>query len=134
MDDKVNSINLCIFDCHLIKGKKLYAGQNYCSNSKPTSQIYFEFVFKVTLDWKEICLMPQRVTINTFARLFQYKIINNVLNLKKMVFVFKKVTRPLCSFSWLLRNSKSLEATMFTLPTKIINSKRNTTDCHFRSF
>ena len=61
MDDKGNSINLCIFDCLLIKdsqiyvtnrlnSKELYAMQNCCGNSKPTSQIYFESFFETTLD------------------------------------------------------------------------------------
>ena len=61
--------------------------QNSCGNSRPTSQTYFESFFETALDWKEICLMPRMVTVDTFTRVFQYKIINNVLYLNKM-FVF----------------------------------------------
>jgi len=109
LDDNGSSKNLCIYDSHLIRksqvyvinrlnSKELYSIQNFCNNSKTTSQKYFESLFQTTLDWKEICLLPRKVTIDTFTRSFQYKIINNVLYLNKMLFVFKKVISPLCSF------------------------------------
>ena len=63
-----------------LNNKELYAMQNYYGNSKPTFQIY---------------LLPRKVTVNTFTRMFQYKSINNVLYLNKMFFVFKKVTTSL---------------------------------------
>ena len=62
--------------------------QNYCGNSKPTSQLYLEFLFETTLDWKEICLMPRKVTVDTFTKIFQYKINYNVLYLHKILFAF----------------------------------------------
>ena len=43
-------------------------------------------------------MIPRKVTVNTFTRKFQYKIINSLLCLNKTFFVFKKVTTPLCSF------------------------------------
>ena len=59
---------------------------------------YFKSLFETTLNWKEISLTSRTVTVRTFTRMFQYKIINNNLYLNKMLFVFKKVTTPLCSF------------------------------------
>ena len=58
MDDKVNSINLCTFNCQIyvinrLNSKELYAMQNFCGNSEPASQIYFESFFKTTLDGKK---------------------------------------------------------------------------------
>lgn len=45
---------------------ELYAMQkNYFGYSKPTSQVYFESLFKTALDWKEIFLMPRKITIST---------------------------------------------------------------------
>ena len=62
--------------------------QNYCGNSKPMSQIYVESFFERTLDWKEICLMQQKSTVDTFTGIFQYKIVNNFSYLNKKLFVF----------------------------------------------
>ena len=47
--------------------------QYYCGNSKPTSQEYFESFFETTLDWKEIYFMLRKITVDTFTRMFQYK-------------------------------------------------------------
>ena len=77
--------------------RQFFQSLNYCGNSKPTSQIYLESFFDTTLDWKEICLMPRKVTVDTFTSMFQYQIIA-VFYLNKMLFVYKKVTTPLCSF------------------------------------
>ena len=38
------------------------------------------------------------VTIDTKLRIFQYKILNNILCVNKMLFKFRKVESPLCSF------------------------------------
>ena len=69
------------------------------NNIKPTSQTYFENLFSnFKPDWKSIYLLPRRVTLDTNLRMFQYKLLNNVLYLNKMLFRFKKVDSPLCSY------------------------------------
>ena len=66
---------------------------------KPTSQTYFENIFSNFKPyWKSIYLLPRRVTLDTNLRMFQYKLLNNVLYLYKMLFRFKKVDSPLCLF------------------------------------
>ena len=66
---------------------------------KPTSQTYFQNLFSnFNLNWKSIYLLPRRVTLNTNLRMFQYKLLNDVLYLNKMLFRFKKVDSPLCSY------------------------------------
>ena len=65
--------------------------ENYCGNFKPKSQIYFKSFFETTLDWKEICLVPRIVAVDTFTRMFQYEIVN-VFYLSEMLFFLKKVT------------------------------------------
>ena len=53
-------------------------------NDKPTLQIYFEKKFNSKeLDWRVICTLPQKVTTNTYLRLLQYKILNNILYLNE---------------------------------------------------
>ena len=65
---------------------------------KSTSQTYFENLFlNLNPDWKSIYLLPRRVTLDTNLRMFQYKLLNNVLYLNKMLFRFRKVDSPLCS-------------------------------------
>ena len=51
------------------------------------------------IEWKCIYLMPRCVTIDASLSIFQYKILNNVLQLNKKRFKFKIVSSPLCSFS-----------------------------------
>ena len=66
---------------------------------KPTSQKYFEKKFTdLSLDWKEIYMIPRIVSSNTYMRYFQYKVLNNTLFLNKKLFLFKKSNSPLCSF------------------------------------
>ena len=83
--------NLVIQDHHLIKEhqilslNKLNSATLYeilidANNIKPTSQTYFENLFSnFKPDWKSIYLLPRRVTLDTNLRMFQYKLLNNVL-------------------------------------------------------
>ena len=71
------------------------------NNIKPTSQTYFENLFsKFKFDWKSIYLLPRCVTIDTNLRMFQYKLLINVLYLNNMLFRFEKVDFPLCSYCY----------------------------------
>ena len=66
---------------------------------EPTAQTYFEKKFQnPELEWKTIYTLPRRVTINTNLRIFQYKLLHNVLYLNKMLYKFGKKLSPLCSF------------------------------------
>ena len=99
-----------MYDHHLIKrnqiysldksnSKELYCLQISLNNSKTRSQLYFEDLFQIKdIDWKHVYLLPRRVTVDTNLRIFQYKILNNVLYLNENVFRFKKISYPLCSF------------------------------------
>ena len=102
--------NLVIQDHHLIKKHQILSLNKLNSATlyeiliegnkiKPTSQTYFENLFlNFNLDWKSIYLLPRRVTLDTNLRMFQYKLLNNVLYLNKMLFRFRKVDSPLCSY------------------------------------
>ena len=66
---------------------------------KPTSQTYFKNLFpNFKPDWKRINLLPRSVTLDSSFRMFQYKLLNNVLYLNNMLFRFKIVDSPLCSY------------------------------------
>ena len=66
---------------------------------KPTSQSYYGKLLETTnLNLKEIYILPRKVSIDTTLRMFQYKILNNILFLNKLLFKFKKVSSRLCFF------------------------------------
>ena len=88
------SINILVIqDHHLIKKYQilslnklniatLYEILTEANKIKPTSQTYFENLFSnLNLDWKSIYLLPRRVTLDTNLRMFQCKLLNNVLYL-----------------------------------------------------
>ena len=62
---------------------------------KLTLEIFFSN-FKP--DWKSIYLLPRRVALDKNLRMFQYKLLNNILYLNNMLFRFKKADSPLCSY------------------------------------
>ena len=71
----------------------------YISPHKPTSQLYFENLFREqNLNWKEIYLLPRKASLDSYVRSFQYKVLNNVLYLNKKLFIFGKSSSPLFSF------------------------------------
>ena len=90
-----NSMNLCIFDHHLIKKNNLYCLNKLGSRElyqiqisekykKATSQLYYEGYFNnFDFDWKPIYLLLHMVTVNTKLKVFQYKILNNILFMNK---------------------------------------------------
>ena len=51
------------------------------------------------VEWKEIYLLPCKISINTNLHMFQYKILNNILYLNKQLFIFNKIDSKLCSYS-----------------------------------
>ena len=54
---------------------------------KPTAQLHIEKNFQNhELKWKDIYTLPIRVTIN--LRIFQYKLLHNILYLNKMLYKF----------------------------------------------
>ena len=50
------------------------------------------------LPWKEIYLLAFSTSIDSFSRIFQYKILNNILFLNNTLYKMGKVSSPLCSY------------------------------------
>ena len=109
--DSENSINLAIQDHHLIKkhqilclnkldSKELYNIQPLANFLKTTSQVYFENIFAGhVFEWDKIYIVPRRVTTDSKIRIFQCKILHNVLYLNKKLFEFNKINFPECFFA-----------------------------------
>ena len=69
------------------------------NKAKLTSQTYFENLFSsFKPNWKSIYFIPRRVTLDTNLGMLQYKLLSNILYLNNMLFKFKKVKSPLCSY------------------------------------
>ena len=65
----------------------------------PSSQKYFENIFPLeNINWKNVYILPRFITYNTYSRVFQYKLLNNILYLNKKLHLFGKVDSPKCSF------------------------------------
>ena len=116
-----SSINLLLLNHHLVKRNnlisldklhcpELYNILVYISPHKPISQIYFENLFREPdLNWKEIYVLPSKVSLDFYVRSFQCKVLNNVLYLNKKLFIYGKSSSPLCSFC------KKVDETIFYL-------------------
>ena len=64
---------------------------------KPSSQAYFENVFAgYVSEWNNIYFLPRIVTSDARIRIFQCKILLNVLYLNKKLFQFNKISSPEC--------------------------------------
>ena len=104
------SVNLAIYDHNLTKNCQLYTLDKLVSKEldsislssmyeKPKSHSCYEKLLETTnLNWKEIYILPRKVSIDTNLRMFQYKILNNILFPNKLLFKFKKFPSPPCSF------------------------------------
>ena len=91
-----------IFDHHIIKksqicslnkltSKELYLILVNANTVKPTVKDYFENLFQSSqFNWKKMFLI-HNTTLNSKARMFQLKVLHNILYTNKMLFQFVKV-------------------------------------------
>ena len=100
-----NSINLCIFDHHLIKKQPILleqvVKQRIISNTniRKVQKISFIVVLWTIFQyfWFRVevnIFFTTNVTVDTKLRVFQYKILKNILFVNKMLFKVRKVQSP----------------------------------------
>ena len=67
---------------------------------RPTAQIYLSNLFTLPdgFDWTKIYDLPRKTTVGTRFRVFQYKILNNVLYLNEKLFHFGVKDSEKCRF------------------------------------
>ena len=64
----------------------------------PTSQKSIETLLNnYSINWPEVYMIPHKVTIETSLRVFQYKLLNNIIYLNKRIAKFDSAVNPLCS-------------------------------------
>ena len=62
-------------------------------HEKLASQSSFEKLLETTnLNWKEIYILPRKISIDTTLPMFWYKILNNILFLNKLLFKLKNAS------------------------------------------
>ena len=103
LNDKKNCKNIIYLNHHLIRNSQISWIEKliqknctfhilfwkilfiYCfENTLPTSPKYFSNIFaNLQVEWKYIYLSPRKVSIDTNLRMFQYKMLNNILYLNK---------------------------------------------------
>ena len=65
----------------------------------PTSKLYYSNKFNVTEDdWLLIYTLAGKLTLDSKLRVFQYKVLNNILYLNKSLYEMKLADAPLCTF------------------------------------
>ena len=84
--------NATILTLDKLTAKKIYSILISALKNQPTSQSYVESSFpNYTFDQKQIYLLSQIITINSYQQNFQYKILQNILYLPKKLYIFGKI-------------------------------------------
>ena len=72
----------------------------------PTAKLKYESLFNdKNLDWKEIYLIPHKVTLDIRTRIFQYKLLNRILYTNNLLYKMKLSETPLRTFCGLYEES-----------------------------
>lgn len=72
-----------------LESKEIYIMDASFSNLQPTSQKHFVELFEnSSFDWANTFLLPRVVTMDSRSRVFQYKILHNILYLNKRLKMF----------------------------------------------
>ena len=113
---------------------------------KPTRQSYHEKSFvDYDVNWKLIYGIPHIATLETKIRIFECKLLNNVLYLNKKLFQFGIISQSKCSFCELYDETlfhilQMHVCTKFIEPTSFISFRKScitsfkSTECHFRLY
>ena len=88
-----------IYNVEKLKSKELYHMQLCLKYDKLMCQSYHKKNFDdYDLNWKWIYRIPHIATLETKIRIFQYKLLNNVLYLNKKLCQFGIIFQSKCSF------------------------------------
>ena len=111
LKDSGNTHGLVLYEPHIVinqtvhhifklRAKFLYNLLLGKMERRPTAQRYFSNLFTLPddFDWTKIYDLPRKTTADTRLRVFQYKILNNVLYLNEKLFHFGLVDSERCRF------------------------------------
>ena len=81
-----------------MKIKEVYAELLRPLVQKPTSQKTIEKLLgNDGINWQEVYMIPRKVSISSSIRIFQYKILNDILYLNRKISEFDQEVSHLCS-------------------------------------
>ena len=93
---------------------------------------YFSNIFPdLQFEWKEIHLLPPKVSIDTSLRTFQYKIRNNILYLNKQLYIFYKEDTKLYSYCRLQDETTNHIFVEYMFAIKLWSDLRHHCQCSF---
>ena len=80
--------------------KQIYTILIRNKNSVPTAKLHFDTLFPdlTAQNWLRIYILPRLTTRDAYARVFQYKLLNNTLYLNKKLYLFGLADTKLCPF------------------------------------
>ena len=86
------------YDIFKVKASHIYEIFVHKRFKPPTAKAKISAKFKITEDlWSRIYTMASKCTLDTKTRIFQFKILNNVLYLNKQYYKMNLSVSPLCS-------------------------------------
>ena len=100
----------CDFRPHMLTNAKIYPLDKLTSKELynihlkvkfrlPTSHKSIQHSLKNDLiPWKKVYILSRNISIDSYSRIFQYKVLNNILFLNNSLFKMGKVDSPLCSY------------------------------------
>ena len=104
---------------------------------RPSAQDTIQKRTDRNIDWEKVYMIPRKCTIDSHARIFQYKILNNILYLNDRLFKMNLVESEMCSF---YKGEKGTVEHLFlncriakTLWTNICNLCKDQ-KCHFQCY
>ena len=65
---------------------------------RPSAQDTIQKRTDRNIDWKKVYMIPRKCTIDSHTKIFQYKILNNILYLNDRLFKMNLVESEMCSF------------------------------------
>ena len=69
-----------LFSLEKLTSKQLYWAFIRKKNAIPTARNYYSNIYDInTTNWLQIYVLPRKLTQNSYYRMFQYKILNNIL-------------------------------------------------------
>ena len=95
---RINEKTLATVVIPNMKDKEVYAKLLRPLVQKPTSQKTIEkLLANDDINWQEVYMVPRKVSISSSIRIFQYKILNNILYLNRKISKFDQGISHLCS-------------------------------------
>ena len=91
------SVNDKVIDINSLTSRQIYGDLVYLKYRAPSTQQYFISKFgRNDIEWSQVYLIPHSTSIDMKTRIFQFKILNNILYLNARLYKMGIVSSPKC--------------------------------------